>query len=444
MLSHWIPEQPTIEITTHAHLEDRPDVAFPIATAPDGLAIALHVSRSVDVRGPVLAAVRSPEAVPPVLERPLADLERAAHALSLHTGIVKAGGRQFYETGHTMYSLLGRTLLARMLGSDSPMVMAGDGHVSDPNSARIVHTAVHSMRDQAGQAMESLPDVTSGRDARMWIATRDGSVYAVPKSGDFAGARPVVFESLLALRSARWHVTERKHFDRVATGKLAEHRAYVNALRIGGSVAWTVSRADVAQVVAELARAVDRDFHARRRVHGDLKPDNVLLTDTGISAFDAVDVAEGETCAAVSEGWASPEQIFVRPASAATDVFALAQLAASALSACVYGTESTVIVPAAGQGRRRLRVISDPEVWLDPAIVDLPTPARLAWRDLLMRCLAANPERRPQRASELAGALDQLLAKWDVPGTLPVACGPGVLRLPINGDVPTWVISDRR
>jgi len=31
-----------------------------------------------------------------------------------------------------------------------------------------------------------------------------------------------------------------------------------------------------------------------------------------------------------------------------------------------------------------------------------------------------------------------------VPGTVDVACGPGSLRLTIDGDEPAWVISDRR
>jgi serine/threonine protein kinase len=144
----------------------------------------------------------------------------------------------------------------------------------------------------------------------------------------------------------------------------------------------------------------------------------------------------------MTEGWAAPEQILAQPLSFATDVFPLALMAIAALSAVVFGEEHTMIVPAVGRSRRRLRMIKHPDVWLDPQRVALPLEARLAWRTLLTRCLAFEPARRPQRGAELADQLDDLLRRWELPGRLTVACGPGQLEYLAGTRDPIWILHD--
>ena len=60
--SHWIRESHcTTEITRPADLDVRPDAAFEVARAPDGLPLVMHVQRAADVRRPVLrSSVRWP------------------------------------------------------------------------------------------------------------------------------------------------------------------------------------------------------------------------------------------------------------------------------------------------------------------------------------------------------------------------------------------------
>jgi hypothetical protein len=473
--THWIREShPTIAITHPADLDVRPDAAFELGRAPDGLPLVMHVRRTVDVRNPVLRALDAGASREPgdpagtsreidrEIARALAELERTARSCTVGRRMVRLARRVYYETAGSVASHLGGTLLARMLGAVSPLILPDDV-VAAREPRRFENSSVVSLgelrtaaddgsagpyRAAAVPVATAGAPVTFGRDGRLWIGvTPDTPNLAVPPGATVparqASARPLVLESLLALRSARWHIRERDDVSRATLeGRLSDLAEYRRTLARAGRLSWSVSRADAAQLVAELARAVDRDWHARGRVHADLKPGNVLLEQTGIRAFDALDIASGAIAAGMTEGWAAPEQVLAEPLSPATDVFSLALMIIAALSAVAFGEEHTLIVPAAGRGKRRLRMIKHPDVWLDPQLVQLPLEARLAWRTLLTQCLAFEPARRPQRGAELADRLDALLRRWELPGRLAIACGPGQLEQLVGSRDPIWILHD--
>ncbi len=452
----------TIAITHPGDLDVRPDAAFELGRAPDGLPLVMHVRRAVDVRQPVLRALDAGTSLDRDLERALAELERTARSCTITRRMVRVGRRAYYETAGSVAGHFGATLLARMLGAVSPLVLPDDvAAAREPSrfensvllsvqelGAPASGAAAGPYRAAAAPPAAAAAPITFGRDGRLWIGvTPDTPSLAVPPGANLparqASARPLVLESLLALRSARWHIRERDAMPgRTIEGRLSELAEYRHALAGAARLSWSVSRVDAAQLVAELARAVDRDWHARGRVHADLKPGNVLLEQTGIRAFDALDVPSGATAAGMTEGWAAPEQALAEPLGPATDVFPLALMVIAALSGVIFGEEHTLIVPAVGRGRRRLQMIKHPDVWIDPQLIQLPLEARLAWRTLLTRCLAFEPARRPQRGAELADRLDELLRRWELPGRLTVACGPGQLEYLVGSRDPIWILQD--
>lgn len=143
-------------------------------------------------------------------------------------------------------------------------------------------------------------------------------------------------------------------------------------------LATTILR-DIAQGLA--------DLHEEGYVHRDIKPDNifvqdggnVLLADFGISK-DMASSAGTMLPGALSRNYGSPEQAKGLPTTQASDIYAFGAVAYELFSGdAPYGAIEplTELVPGIEQG------ISD----------------------LVMRCLAQRPERRPQNGAELVAAL---------------------------------------
>jgi len=154
--------------------------------------------------------------------------------------------------------------------------------------------------------------------------------------------------------------------------------------------------------VAEALQAI----HAAGVVHRDLKPSNVLLAPDGPRVIDFGIARAAEATALTRTGaWVgspqfmAPEQAAGRPASAATDVFALGSLAAyAALGRGPFGE---------GGGQAVLYRI----LHADPDLAACPLPLR----SLIERCLAKDPAQRP-RPAEIISFCQAQLGPGQVPG----------------------------
>jgi serine/threonine protein kinase len=208
----------------------------------------------------------------------------------------------------------------------------------------------------------------------------------------------------------------------------------------------------MARSIAGLARDIGA-LHEEGRVHCDVKPGNALLTGIGPTSIDPLGVATGELSPGATPGWAAPEQVLARPVSPATDVYALGLMVASLVGAAIYGEERSFVIPTGAGGRRRLRLLASPDVFIDPRAgggddddgPSVPALTRAAWCDFIRRCVGFEPERRPENAVAFAGELDALIADAELDGDLPIRGGPGLLRrnVEVLGAVrPSWVITD--
>lgn len=424
-------------------LTESPDVAVMLGEAPDGQPLVLSVKRPGSVERAVLSALGNPavEHLSPGIDTALAALEAAVRERGKSIGVQELDLGAVYRSATQVANLLGDTLLVRTLGAQSPLILPDDRFAPSSGAQQVANTAVFAQLDKPITVMTQLH-----RKKYLTVPTRSGPVFVAELGDEHEAVRadvlqPLLFEDLRPLQSARFVAATGAVQEQ---GPLADEVAYRRALRQADRIGWTVARRDVARSIAGLARDLTA-FHDEGRVHCDVKPGNALLTSRGPTAIDPLGVATGELSPGATPGWAAPEQVLARPVSPATDVYALGLMVASLVGGAIYGEERSFVIPTGAGGRRRLRVLASPDVFIDPSTDAVPAATRLAWCDFIRRCVGFEPERRPASAAFFAAELDSLLDAADLTGDLPVRGGPGALRrnVEVLGAITaSWVIDD--
>jgi serine/threonine protein kinase len=162
---------------------------------------------------------------------------------------------------------------------------------------------------------------------------------------------------------------------------------------------------DAVRVVQDAAMGLEY-LHARRLVHRDIKPGNILLTTSGVSKLAdlglAKDLSESSDLTALHQGfgtsWYMPyEQVLnARFVDGRSDIFAL--------GATLYHL-LTGEVPFAGATHAEVVARKDKGEYAPASSLNRSVPADLD--RILARMLARDPRRRFQTASELVVVLEQ-------------------------------------
>ena len=448
-MDHFIsrPSAPVV-VQPRQHLRSQPDALVPLGRAPDGLPMLLEVHRALSVRRSVLNNLRAPEdEIPASVMRQLDALERAVGEFSTARGLEHSG----YRTANTVSTLLGPTLLARLLGALSPLIMPEDrrsaasapSQASSFENSALLSLAVMTQAeaDPTSTAPPSVP--APGKDARLLLdldADEGGAlIYADGRQ------RELVFESLAGLPGARAELPATAKAETRRVVSLDDPHEYRRQLGAASYVCLVVPRIDVLHALVALGHDVDERWHERGLVHGDVKPGNTFVLADGVMAFDGADVRAGHLCAITTPGWSAPEQVLAQPVTPASDVYPLALMLASALQGAIFGEERSFVVPEAGAGRRRLRLMADPQVFLDATHLPLTAKARVELAQFLARCLRFDPARRPQSGSAFADELAELLEAHVFPGQLTIASMAGRLHAKValaTGPSPAWIVTD--
>jgi hypothetical protein len=348
------------------------------------------------------------------------------------------GGTRVYRTGAPVGALFGETMLARILGGTSPL-LSETQPAPMPSSSRPV-----PRRDPRPSPVTRMR-VGVAAQRHVAVPLTAGPVLLVEEGEAIEPEtiEPLRLEDLRPLPTARF--VGRGGLD--SDGPLHDSDAYRAALAGSAQVGWAVGAADVAHLVAEIARSL-APLHDEGRVHGDLKPANALVTGQGAVAIDPLGVAIGDVAPGVTPGWAAPEQLLARPLVPSTDVYPLGLMLARLFGAVVCGEERSFVVPAGPGEGRRVRLLADHDVYLDPERAgDLPMPVAAAWQDFIRQCVEFDPDDRPTSAAHFADRIDELVAAAPLVYELPCPAGPGILRrdVSVTGDpAPGWVVRDAR
>jgi hypothetical protein len=432
-----------LRVRKREELEQLADAAVPLGEAPDGLPLILDVERAAHLTESILEQLGQPTRLPPPVAAAMANLDGVLAQAARAAGVVDVRGTLIYRTAATVGELLGETLLVRALGGASPL--AGDEPAVEPGAGR-GQTAVLTAAAVAPVTLMKTP--TAGQ-RHVAVPLRAGPGVLV-EAGDTVEPEtiaPLRLEDLRRIASARFVVrgrTTRAAEGLDSEGALADAEAYLAAARTGATLTWTVTVGDLGRIIAELARSVGA-LHEEGRVHADVKPANAVITTAGVFAIDPIGVVAGQASPGATPGWAAPEQLLSRPVLPATDVYPLGLMVARLLGAVVSGEERSFVVPL-GRERRRVRLLSDHDVHIDPAL-ELPAPIRAAWEALIRQAVEFDPDDRTGSTHELADRIDELIEAAPLDDLRTISPGPGRLEreVEIAGTIqPAWLVTDRR
>ncbi|HLJ55519.1 MAG TPA: hypothetical protein VKT77_10820 [Chthonomonadaceae bacterium] len=229
------------------------------------------------------------------------------------------------------------------------------------------------------------------------------------------------------------------------TGRIAasDHSGYLDLVaNCADYGVWVVSRRAVAEALAAFARSLAA-LHKAGEVHGDLKPSNVLLTVSGPAAIDSLDLRTGERAAAMTRGWAAPEQILGTNVSPQTDIYAIGLHLLELICGVLYGEESQVAIPVGGRALERHTLLRNPGVFVDATEAPIAASAVEPWRGLIERCLRFEPADRFADVAEVADAVAELASADTLTGEyrVPLAFGRRSTVRAEGGEAgPGWLV----
>src|SRR5665213_2783678 len=199
--------------------------------------------------------------------------------------------------------------------------------------------------------------------------------------------------------------------------------------RLGGG---PLPIAEVIGILRDVSKALAY-AHQRGVVHRDIKPDNVLISG-GVAVVTDFGIAKAISASRTSSGGATLTQIgtsigtpaYMAPEQAAGDPQVDARADIYSLGAMAYELLSGQVVFADRTAQRMLAAhMGEAPTPITALRADLP--ALLA--ELVMQCLAKDPQDRPQSAGDIARVLETITSGSGMQAMPPVLLGgPGMFR----------------
>ena len=433
------PARDRVQLGSAQELATSPRVIVELGRAPDGLPWLMRADRSRELQTlfhvvPQVFGLSRREDLPARVRDAL-EKDVAAGLMGVHDTDVDGRARRAFVSRKKLKHLLGPTLFSQLLERHYPQADdLGDrgaqtniGAVATADDDVSVLEAVDKAIDSLRAKRHLLLDLASSQAYSCSVRDTDRALR-VPSSP----IRPLAFESLasfgggsgvtvtLGAPSGSWTVplTERDSLQAALT------RVYNS-----GSTGWTryhVPRQELLQQLVSVARSVDQ-LHRKERVHADLAPGNLLITEGGARAFDGLEVEAGEKAVAATFEWAAPEQIVGHPLDPRTDVYALGRIAAKILDGVVFGEQTVYIVPIGGGNSRRVELLKAEGVFIDITATSHERSWQRAWQDLLGRAVSYDRTKRPASAGHFADELAFVLSRHTVPSSLDLS--------PMFGDI---------
>lgn len=433
-----------------------PNALIRVGRAPDGAPLVLDVRREISLDDIVveLAARLRKEPDDPTLAKVASDLKQEARKIAIsdqiHPADIDDRETQVYMTRTPLIRLVAPSLFQSMLDSRVDVTR------EDPYQETHQATSISGIEEEPGR--EHAPGSLGGLN-RFLCVTLDSPVSAW--SGGWTGEgeqrrvmlwRSFIEEGLERLPGVRYvieRVPQRAWRDPLPaigdmkarrvldTRDVAEfRRQWLELLSTSDGRALSLLQTRIhvprATVIALIVEVMDEValLHEDGRIHGDLKPSNVLVSRVGSSLIDEVGLRLGEVSPTVSIGWSPPEQLLRSPLTAAADVFPLGEMLRRVIGAESLGRRVDISLPDGATAQIR----ENPTMYLAPGDAVVPRAGRSHWYRVIERALRFDPGKRWEHVVDMAETVRDVMQRVPVSGDVEV-------RFPW-GDRPVLVPSD--
>jgi Domain of unknown function (DUF4062)/Protein kinase domain len=415
---------PSVRVTPVHHaskLAIVPDVSVPVGNAEDGLPLVAYVERSKELEALFTESdLKRPDFSAEFPDRVVEELRAAlSEPNRLRTVQLKTGSEQLLYVSRKNLSELFDSLLASLI-ERSRRANAYRRLPGHPDQ----HESPGNFRRHPNGQQESQGSLQSygGLNRFLGISLQGPTLYCVGRrAGEWVEWRSFETESLCGTfpedEFVIWGPTTFK-------GKLSE---YVDAIQryafdnmnsqgmLTHTVEFLIRRQSVCRTIVEVVKAAMAHHSQFARIHGDLKPANVLLTEGRPRLIDGFDVAEGQVSPGCTPGWSAPEQILGEPVAYSTDCYSLACMMLTCLGGDMIGELTTYKVPPS-TGVSTIEVLRNPVPYIEASDA-LSSQARRAWSAALRPFFRFDPAERAS-CEALVHVLESLLEQHPASGTV--------------------------
>jgi hypothetical protein len=426
---------PVRPLSTPSRLISEPDVLVPIGTAEDGLPLVLEVSRSQDLSEPfrqLRDAVSSSSLPPPdeLLETFRASLvdyaTRSWAASDMHDVQLRDGGkRALYVLPRTMTSIFGGSAMSGFLGRRHKSRFFSRPQIVERFPPSVVAKNPRPVRQATNATAGFKPELqsTGGRNRFLAVDPESGTTFSVgTQHGRLVEWRPFACENVAAVLPNTTLLLDSPDQDGCAVGEAADflmrhlHNRHTSSTgRITSRPVLCTGLQELMGVIADIADALG-SLHSDGLVHGDVKPDNVLLTADGVQLIDSFDVPPGHQAPGWTPDWSAPEQVRGEAVTPRSDIYPMAVMIVHALGGEIVGEVRKYRTPRNSMARE-LDLFHSPSLYLAPDAAPMADNGVRAWRDLVERSLSFEMEDRPQSMAEFSAELRTLLDDHPLSGT---------------------------
>lgn len=276
--------------------------------------------------------------------------------------------------------------------------------------------------------------------------TQKISVLNIPNDDHLVGAipsRPYINESLDELFPS-YYIKDKKNDAFLGVLKSIEYPAFVHNYSNKSSKFLDrilVKRQLVLEKLAKSIGFID-ELHLSGKIHGDIKPSNILFDGKLFHFIDSLDVPIGQVAVGFTKNYCAPEQVTALSVSPATDIYHLGLLILQLLEGALVGPLNEIVIPTGKNNTTTVKLITKPSVYLDRlhSIFSNQNDIKV-WQDFLEKALAFEPSGRFQNINAFIDDLNFLLYKHPLTSSVEINPNFGRIRLPSNVDNKTyWVL----